>query len=149
MPTKPMTRPVTVQPTISASSYSSGQTIGGANSVALPSANGEGAVLDSLVLTDVDSQNIAIDVFFFNVKPTVTDKQTFAPTAAQVKGCLGKVSLLNTGYVAVGASGSLVQSLSIELALPGTFWVVLVSRGSATYTSVSSLTLQVGLKADS
>jgi hypothetical protein len=149
MPTKPITRPVTITPAMSAASYTTGQTIGGANKVSLSSPNGEGAVLAAMILTDVDNQNCAIDAFFFSTQPTVADKSTFAPTAAQVKTCLGKASVLGANYISVGAAGSIVQTADQEVALPGTFWVVLVARGSATYTTTSSLTLQVGLKADS
>lgn len=148
---QPLNRIYPVAPTITAGAYSSGQNIGGATRVDLAgigAANGSGGVLYSLNLSDVDSQSADIDVFFFSAQPTVTDNQTFAPTKAQVKRCLGVVHLATANAIAVGANGKNVMSANIGLMLPASFWVVLVARGAATYASTSSLTLSAGVLSD-
>jgi hypothetical protein len=112
--------------------------------------------LMSLILTDKDQQNAALEVLFFSEEPTITSsvngKLAIADTEMASK-YLGKVVLAAANYVNLNA-GSTVEVANIGMILQcdklgsKSVWVVLRSKGTPTYTNAASLNMRIGVVQD-
>lgn len=156
-----ITQTITVTPLMTASSYSSGFQVGGImelkpairqDTSAGPNFVGIGASeLVEITILDKASQNSAIDIFFFNVSPTLisTDHTAFNLTDANlVAACIGVVSVGLAYSASASNSVSSTPNLNKPLQVPGTsatptsIFAVAVIRGAPTYTSTSDLQFQ-------
>ena len=151
------TRIITATPVLKGSgAYASGQLIGNAAlqfaaAREAPSTNatnpiGGSGIIRAVFIADKDKQDANIDVLFFNAALTsaLTDQSAFAPSNADLLNCIGLAQI--TTYSALSANGfGQVSGLFIPFALTSgiTLNAILVSRGTPTYTTASSL--QVGL----
>jgi hypothetical protein len=107
-----------VVPAATNNAYTAGHTVGGVLTLTNVVNRTQGtATLQSLQLRDLAGQSAAIDVFFFRTSPTVTDRTAFAPTDAQLRECLGSVSIGSGDYVAAGAGKSVATLRNIGLAM--------------------------------
>ena len=90
---RPLSEPIAIVPGVTTSSaYATGKVIGSTSKVTLPltsTANGGAGSLLDITLNDLDSQNVAIDVFFSNTDPVQTNGATFAPAPSIIDNCLG------------------------------------------------------------
>lgn len=150
------TKVVSVTPTISAASYSSGNQIGGimqlSDVIRQESNAGFGtSELVGVTILDKAAQSIAIDLFLFNVSPILvsTNNTAFDLTDANLAlQCIGIVSV-GTAYSASSSnSASSTQNLNKVVQIAGTssaptsVFAVAVARAAATYTSTSDLVFQ-------
>jgi DNA-binding phage protein len=113
------------------------------------------SVLLSAVVVDKDKQASALDVFIFSESPTVTsvDNGAFSVSDSEASSkLLGVISIAATDYkdtalnsiAAVGNLGMLVSPTLESRSL----YAVVVSRGTPTFASTSSLTLTLGFMKD-
>lgn len=164
-----ITPQIILQPTITATSYSAGQQLGGiltipnivrqSQNYALASAE-----LRNINILDSDNQKAAIDFWFFNQSPTITsvDHGTFAMTKANFQAqCIGAVSV-GTSYSSNGtlAVSSDAKPTSLILEIPNTnlqsaanansnnIYAVAICQGTPTYASTSSLIFQFAFYED-
>ena len=137
------------------SAYASGNVLGGLITID-NSGSGPGpieenplsAILQSLVVLDPDSQNSAMDLFFFGTAPVaaMTNKTAFAPSLADLQNCLGVVQVVAGDYASGGANGSVAgtakQTLIGRILKPNApkataLYCVPVLRGTPTYQNGS------------
>lgn len=113
--------------------------------------------IESIFVTDKAKQKSSIDLFFFGKQPTnaVADNAAADISDADVAAmCLGVVNvpaasyldLANNSVACVRDIKLLVQQLDKFAAK--SLWVLAVSRGTPTYTSVSDLTFGLGISQD-
>lgn len=147
------TKVVSVTPTISTSAYTSGDQIGGIMDLSdciRQDSNGTFGVseLVGVTILDKDKQSVAMDIWLFNVSPTVTstDNAAFAMTAANlVLQCVGYVSVgvAYSAAAAVSVSSTVnlnkVVQVSNTVASPSHLFAIVVVRAAPTYTTTTSL----------
>lgn len=158
------TRNLAVNLGATAAAYTTGKVIGVPTKIsdAFLDRGGTG-VLESLCLIDKESKSVAVDLYFFQQKPTSqgADTGTFALSAAESVYLLGKVGVASADYSASSVvSEATKNGLGISLAgMTGTqqgvvgqgsrdLWVVAVARGSATWSGASGLYLRIGVLQD-
>jgi len=140
---------VKVTPTISSSpAYSSGDQIGGIQTLTGAMINGGTGTLMSVVVLDKAAQKSALNIWFFKNQPTMasTDNAAFDITDANLVLAepLGFVSIAAADYVdsssnAVGQA-SLADAIMVQSAASdGTIYAVVESAGTPTYGSTSDL----------
>lgn len=146
-------------PGVTAVAYASGDQLG--NPIVIDNASGQpgpirenglGAILRSLALYDRDKQSAIMDILFFNQNPVslaAGDHSTFAPTAADLKNCIGVVSIGSADWIDAGANGGVANIPPSRLrqvlkpALGGqvtALYAVCVLRGAFTFANT---TLQI------
>lgn len=150
-----VTKTVSVVPTISTSpAYTSGDQLGGimtlVDVVRQDSGTGIGtSELHSVTILDGDKQDVAIDIWFFNVSPTVTstDNAAFSMSDAnQALQCIGCVSV-GTSYsdAALNSTSSDGKNIGLVLqangtsATPTNLYAIAIVRGTPTYTTTTNL----------
>lgn len=142
------TSEVVVTPAVTASSaYSSGQQVGGIQTLAnVCITQARIAQLLTFSVIDIDNQKAPLVVFLFNQNPTVTsvDGGTFAITAANFKSQLvGSFSISAADYVSAASKANAAVNFSNSffnnLDPNGSLYAALVTTGTPTYTSTSSL----------
>lgn len=150
------TKVISVTPTISTSAYTSGDQIGGimtlTDCVRQDSNGGFGiSELVGVTVLDNDKQDANIDIWLFNVSPTVTsvDNGAFAMSAANlVLQCIGVVAVgvtySNAAAVSVSSTVNLNKVLRVAntAPLPTTIFAIGIVRGTPTYTTTTSLQFQ-------
>lgn len=142
---------VTLAAVTSAAGYTTGKIIGTPQKLSNVFHSDKGqATLTSLCLIDSDKQSSSMDLLFFSSNPSAqTDGASEATSAADIKAKLiGVVKVLNSDFVTL-ANSSVVTLKQIGLKVQGELrskdlYVLLVCRGSPTYTSTNSLTLKLG-----
>lgn len=149
---------ITIELTTSAGIYAAGDTIDSVKTVVNPVLDTKGTgLLHSLMLLDKVNQKSAIDLYFFDVAPTVgADNAAVNFSDADMANCLGRVSLVAGDYVTIdGGSGSAEATLrGIALLLQAAageddIYLVAVSRGTPTYGSAAvNLVLRLGIIQD-
>lgn len=137
--------------------YSTGDQIGGINTIANAVVrNFKTGTLIDVVIIDKDGQNAAIDVYLFSASPTLvsTDNAAFSISDSEAAAkLLGFVSVAATDYSSTAqnsiASPAAPKPIVIQPSAESTsIYAVLVSRGTPTYTSTSALTLKLGIAKD-
>lgn len=145
-----------------AAAYGSGDVLGTGNPIALEvltTPNGT-AILQSLVINDLDKLDGAIDVVVFNDNPTAT---TFTDNAALDINDADLTKVIHSG-VSVTASnykdfndnssatvtgvGCPVKNASATDGNKAKIWVAFVSRDTKTYTSNNSVSAKLGFLQD-
>jgi len=137
---------VVEQPTISIAAYSSGDQLGGLQTLS-QAALGDGlyCTLKDLVVVDLAKQKSALEVLFFNKSPTLIsgDNEPLNISDADVaEYFVGNVSVAAADYKDLSASSvaTVVADLSMNaLGGQGTLYAVAMSAGTPTYTSSGSL----------
>lgn len=140
---------IVAAPTVSSGvAYSSGDQIGAVTKLTAVTDLDRGSVLlKTITIIDKDKQKSAMDFYFFDQDPTNTVADNSAADISDselVLKCIGMVSVANTVYADL-ANGSVGTKPAIDLILkPGAarsrdLWVLIVSRGTPTYTSTSGL----------
>ncbi len=111
----------------------------------------------SVSVLDADSQNAAMDIWFFNTSPTLSGANHAAfnmSDANQAAQCIGIVSV-GAAYSA-SSSNSITTTVNINLPLqvagtatvPNNVYAVAIVRGTPTYSAVSSLKFQFSVQID-
>jgi hypothetical protein len=116
--------------------------------------DGGQALLQSLVVTDKAKQKSDLDIFFFDEAPATSvgaDQAAFALADTDLAKCLGSVTVAAADYKDSSAA-SVATLKNIQLMLQAkrgakarSLYLVVVSRGTPTYTSASDLSLKLGL----
>lgn len=140
--------------TTSAPAYSTGDVIGSVMTIS-GSATQEGlgeadlsSILQSLVVLDPTGQSAALDIFFFNapLTGTYTDNIAFSPSSADMKNCIGTVSVATGDYITAGSQsvaagknqanlGHVIKQSPPTVKQKNTIYAIAVSRGTPTYTN--------------
>lgn len=155
---------VSVTPVISTSAYTTGDQIGGIQTLSdaiLYDSESKGAIITDICIIDADSQSAPIDIFFFRTLPTVASVDNGAATitdAEMAEKCIGHVSVLAGDYATL-ASNALATVRNVSLLVRSTqddasvinmkqVYAVAVIRATKTYTTTSSVTFKYGLLQD-
>jgi hypothetical protein len=143
--------------TTSAGAYAANDVVGGVLTVDGLDVATKTGIIQNLFLKDTEAQNAAYLVLIYDKHPvtvggaTCTDSSTFA-IGSSMPYLVGTISIAGTDYVTVGADsvvnvdniGKVVKTLQ-----DGPFYIVLVTSGTPTYGSSSTvLSLNVGLLKD-
>lgn len=112
------------------------------------------ALLKSITIIDKSKQKASIDILFFDDEPTnaVADNSAADISDAEmIDKCLGYVNVPAASYVDLSAS-SIATVKAVDFVLKTNadsskgIWLVLVTRGTPTYTSTSDLMLKLGIQ---
>ena len=151
------TKIVTVTPTIQATpDYASGDLIGGKMSFTgavryndLVAGTG---LIQSVVITDLEKQSVAIDIVFFDVDPTnttFTDNAAFDIDDTDLLTIIGVAAVTDWKAFNDNSVGvALNMAMPFNLGTGTTLYGALVSRGAPNYGSTSDLTVRVGILQD-
>lgn len=148
---------VTVTPNLAsfATPYSSGDVLGGLNTIPLAVMDAHSsASVDSFVTLDAANQKSKVDLIFFSAIPantTFTDNSAYALSDLDLPLLLGRLSVQDTDYVSSGSANAEATLRSIGLILQAaqgskTLYCVAVSRGTPTYGSASDLSFKLGIR---
>lgn len=146
---------VSVTPTISTSIYTSGDVIGGLQTIAgaARASGGSGTILSIVVLDKTQAVRAAMDLLFFDRSVTVAaDNAAVAMSDADMANCLGVVSIgpYNTAWPGTPLNSvSTLLNVGLPYVLNGTdLFVVPVVRATPTYVSTSDLEFKYTLLLD-
>lgn len=159
-----ITKTISVTPTISTSpAYTSGDQLGGimtlTDCIRQDTGTGYGnCELHSVTILDGSKQDIAIDIWFFNVSPTITstDNAAFAMTKAnQFAQCIGAISV-GTSYSDAAAVSTSTdgKNLGICMQVAGSsttntsLYAIAIVRGTPTYGTTTSIQFQFSFYMD-
>ena len=149
---------VSVTPTVDTSIYAAKDSIGGVRALSLIGCNSQRrGKITSVVLADKSDNAVEYDILTFNANPagTFADQGAVDPTDADLLLMNPVINLATTDHFSFNDNG--VSSLSSlrsngvtygTSSLPGTLYVVIVSRGTPTYASSSDITLTIGFECD-
>ena len=133
-------------PAVQAAAYATGELIGGKQKF---SAQARGKI-QSALLTDLNSQNVAYDVVLFSDDPSATtfsENNALDIADADLPKVFGVISFATSDRVAFASSSvSFKQGLAIPMKGQGDFYAAIVSRGAPTYASTSDVTLSFGIE---
>lgn len=144
---------IAVTPTITAGAYTTGQQLGGVQTLTNVSVDSRtGANLSDVFIVDASKQSLPMDILIFGESPTLTsvDNGAFALSAANAAKAIAIVTVVagdwktssaqafanvaNLGRVVIPAASGVVTGTS-----PKTLYAVAVARGSATFTATTAL----------
>lgn len=149
---------ISIDPGNSTAAYAAGDQVG-SSAVRLPAVargNGQTVVLQSVSIMDESGQNAETDIFLFTKDPTVTSGDNSAATVAasavlDYGRCVWKVgsgdylSLASNSIAKSNSNtGEVIQTDTASMDL----WALVVTRGTPTYTSTSSLRINFGFLQD-
>lgn len=158
-----ITKTVSVTPTISTSpAYTSGDQLGGIMTLTdvvrqdsnMSYGNTE---LRTVTILDGGKQDVAIDIWFFKVSPTVTstDNAAFSMSDAnQAAQCIGAVSVATSYSDAALNSTSTTANLNLPMQIasssstPTSIYAIAIVRGTPTYTTTTDLQFQFSFYMD-
>jgi len=138
----------TIQQTVTAALYASGNAVGGKITLSdlFPAGSEYDCAITDVVLIDKAAQSVGYNLMFFDadLAGTVTDKTAYAVSAADLLKSQGHLVL--SGLVNLGASGGIITLSNIykRLTLTGrSGYAVLVTTGAPTYASTSDILLRI------
>lgn len=138
----------TIQQTVTAALYASGNAVGGKITLSdlFPAGSEYNCAITDVVLIDKAAQSVGYNLMFFDadLAGTVTDKTAYAVSAADLLKSQGHLAL--GGLVNLGASGGIITLSNIykRLTLTGrSAYAVLVTTGAPTYASTSDILLRI------
>lgn len=147
------TKVVESTPTIETSAYAAGDLVGEKITLSnVVRVVPESGVINQVVVTDLDSETVDLDIVFFDTDPsstTFTDNSAFDIADTDLLNVICVVSL--TTHKDFADNGiSQAQNVNCPFALAGatTIYAAIVTRSAVTYTSTSDLTLRVGILQD-
>lgn len=134
----------------SGSAYANGNVVG-TQLTFLNLQDGGYSVIYSASLIDQSGQNIPIDLFIFNAPLTsaITDKTAVALNAADLRACVGVISIAAVDYAAAGTGSVAAKAGKANLFIgvaggpDDNCYGLLVARGAGTYTSTSAITVNI------
>lgn len=145
-----------------AASYTTGKVIGVPTKIPFSMLDtGGSALLKSLCVIDKEAVGLAMDIYFFQQKPTSqgADTGTFALTAAESVYLLGRVTLAAGDFTASSVIKEATKTnIDLQLAaMTGAqagvigqgskdVWMLVVARASITYSSAASLWIRAGIE---
>jgi len=143
-----------VVPTITAGAYSAGDVVGGEITLtnAMRTSSGTGVLIE-VTIVDLANQKAPLDLLFFDSDPTngQADNAAYAWNAADQARFLAHIPIAAADYTTI-ASQAVCTLLTggIPLAASGTanLYLIIVTSGTPTYTSVSDLRLRLGILRD-
>jgi hypothetical protein len=150
-----------VTPTMQATAYSSGNVMGGIQTITTQDEAKLSDILQSVVVYDASAQSSQLDIFIFSALPaaTYTDGTAFAPSNADMLNCIGVVNVAAADYVAAGTGKSIAagknEAMIGRVVKPSnattqtnnsgaatSLYAVAVSRGTPTYAAGLSLSFR-------
>lgn len=139
-------------PTITAGAYSANDAVGGLMTFAYAGASGatpdQGVILDSVIVTDLTTQNAALELWLFDQGFTATaDNGAFTIIDTDMINFVAIVPI-STYYNAADNSVAFARNLGIPLPLASpaaALYGQLVTRGTPTYASTSDLRITLGI----
>lgn len=142
---------VTQTPTITAGAYSANDAVGGlltfADVTPVGTAGPNGAILGSVIISDLGKQNAILDLVLFKATFTATtDNAAFDPSDTDILNCIGYVQVSSYASFNDSSLGTLRNiNLPIPATADGKIYGQLVTRTAPTYTATSDLqiTLEV------
>lgn len=138
--------------TVDTSAYTAGDAVDGLKTLteALRGADQAG-VIEQVVVADQDGQEAALDIFIFDSEVTGgTDNAAYAPLEAELKACLGVISVTAADYAATG-NGSVATvnpSFSLQLESSQSLFFQVVTRGTPTYAGTDNLQVKFVINQD-
>lgn len=135
--------------------YSSGDQIGTVMEVVKASEDDRGILeLKNIVVVDKEKQDKSLDIFFFDEQPTnaVADNSSADIAVAElIAKAIGCVNVPIAGYNDF-ATGSIATVRNVGLILKAnkvadkSIWMLIVVRGTPTYTTTSGLMVKLGIE---
>lgn len=143
-----------VSPTItSGSAYANGDNVGGL--ITLSDAvlsSGDSCILKSIIINDHDVQNAEFDFIFFRANPsssTITNGAEIDIVDADINKAIGNDTVVAGDYIDLNSSSQATERVNLDLTLTGTdLYVVVVVRGTSTYTDTDHLQFTFNLRQD-
>lgn len=148
-----------VTPTVQAAAYSSGNAIGTVQD--LPNAvldSSGGAILESLTLvSDGGAVDMKVLIFDDTISTTITDKASPNISLADLKKCLGIISIASADFTTAGGTAAVATKLGIGLnlqpakaAVPNNtsrrnLKMVILAAGSVTFGTTSGVQVSLGV----
>lgn len=131
----------------SGAAYASGNAIGSTITVPKVCDFGFGTILN-VALIDKSNQKAPLDILIFNqpLAAAQTDKTALAISAADAGNLIGHIMLLATDYSDLSTSAVATKYnlwMAVAAGIDNNVYVQLVSRGTPTYTSASSLVVKI------
>ena len=134
-------------PTVTAGAYSAGDVVGGLIKLDFQTAGGW-AVLDDIVLVDDADQISSITVHVFNQAPsTIADNAAFAPTEADLKKKVAKVSITSFDTDGADRWGQAAPNITKkQISLPkNALWFYVVDNTGVTLAATDDLYVRVSV----
>lgn len=137
-----------------ATTYASGKVVGGVQTITDGAlSQGAGVVLLSLGVFESGANANALTVLIFDTLPTgtYTEGATFTMDAADIAKLVTAVSIASGDYVTVGGVAVAQKDLPPVVARPtadAKLYAMVVSAGSVTLASTTSLSLRMGVLQD-
>lgn len=143
---------VEATPTISTSAYTAGDQVGGKITLAgAVDPSVFSGVIASVEILDRDSEEVDIDVVFFDTDFTASsDNAAFDPSDTDLLNVVCYVTVADYSTFSDNSVG-LARNVNcpFKLTAPNqSLYAALVTRGTPTYTATSDLTLRVGILQD-
>jgi hypothetical protein len=142
---------IQVAQTTSAGTYEAFDAIGGLITFSNAARIAGGSIhVEGVQIVDEDAQLAAMDLVLFSVAPgTVTDEVAFDPTDAELLDCVGVIPISVGSYHLFNDNAVAHVDCTVTCKLTTTtLYGVLVSRGTPTYASTSSIHVTVEILQD-
>lgn len=144
----------TISPTVDTSIYADGDNIGG-QEYEMPYVvnTGDGGTIHTITVQDYDSQTPDLAIVFFNAEPsntTFTDNGALTIADADLAAYVGHVTIASTDYLSfVNNSVGVKANVGLAYDAPNeSLWVVLVSKGTPTFTNANYLKIRIAVRLD-
>jgi hypothetical protein len=140
-------------PTITASVYSAGNSVGGKQTLSNAVRTAGTGILESLTLLDRANQKAAMTVYIFDADPTnatLADHGAFVFSTDDLK-VIAQISIAAGDYVTTNSKAIAVESglsIALKTASGTTLYAVAVTSGTPTYASTSDLQFVYGILQD-
>lgn len=144
-----------VTPVVDTSAYADGDVISTATEVAnAVLATGGTGKLDTVILLTKDNVAPACELWFFTENPANSlgaVNAAFALNDADLDKCLGWVAVATGDWKASGTNNQVATKTNVEMALKAkagsqSIYMVVVARGSVTFTAASNLMVRLGIE---
>ena len=149
-----LTKIVSKTITVSLSAYTSGDVVGGVQTITdgLYGAGGTG-ILQSVTIIDVDARSAAFTIDIFSQQPqgTYTDNGAYTLVTADSAYLIARVSVVAGDYVTAGGKGvATVTSLNIPVFATGTanLYALISTTSTPTWTATTNLSIVWGILQD-
>ena len=145
---------VSVTPTVTAGAYSANDIVGGEMTIssACRAATTE-VILQSVSVSDLAMQNVALQIFFFQSNPagTYTDNAELDVTDADLQACLGVVEIAASDWINA-KDNSFVTKANLGIPMVPTsgsdLWAICKTTGTPTYAGTTDLEFHFGFLRD-
>lgn len=147
------TKTITPDLAVTLSAYTIGDVVGGLITINVSggAATGGGGVLRRLMLVDDADQKEPYTLYLFDQKPgVIANDDAFAPTVADLKKMIAKVSIAAGDYVTLNGNAiAIKEQLEIDYTcVEGYLYGYLVAVDTPDYAAAADLTLRLTVWAD-